>query len=369
MVRSAFKYRLYPTVAQTAFLNGQLLEACSLYNAALEERIGAWKICRKTITMYDQFGQLPPMRADGCLTLVNAQSGQDVLRRVALAFKGFFGRVKRGEKPGFPRFRSSSRYGSITFPHYGNGCRLLDSGKLRVQGAGHIKVKLDRPLDGTVKTTTIKREADRWFVVFCVERDVTPLPVSTEETGIDLGLATFAVLSNGEKIENPRHYRRAQAKLRRAERKLARRKRGSNRRRKAALLLQRTHVHIRSQRADFQHKQSRTLINRFGVIAVEDMNFQALASGLNAKSVRDAAWSQFLRFLTYKAEWAGRRIIRVDPRGTSQTCLCGAHVPKSLDNRRHDCHACGLSASRDHVSAQLILQRAWYRPSVANVCP
>jgi putative transposase len=149
-MRCCFKYRLYPTKAQAEFLHGELREACSLYNAALQERIGAYKLCRKSINYYDQGKQLKAMRQDGCLTLANFSCCQDVLRRLDKAFQAFFSRVKRGDKPGFPRYKSSCRYDSITFT-YGDGCRLLPNGKLRIQGAGHIKVKLHRPVEGTVK--------------------------------------------------------------------------------------------------------------------------------------------------------------------------------------------------------------------------
>ena len=362
-----FKYRLNPTAAQATFLAGELKEACSLYNAALEERIQAWKVCRKSINYYDQANQLKAMRADGCLTLANFSCCQDVLRRVDRTFKAFFARVKRGDKPGFPRFRSARRYDSITFPSYGDGCRLLPSGKLRVQGAGHINMKLHRPLEGKIKTVAVKREAGRWFACFSVECDAKPLPASPEQVGIDVGLNSFAVLSDGTEIQNPRHYRNAEARLRRCQRKVARRKKGSNRRRKAVRLLQRANIEVRNQRADFVHKESRKIVNRFGLIAVEDLNVKGLAGGMLAKSVNDAGWSQFLGFIAYKAASAGREFIQVDPRGTSQTCLCGARVPKTLQDRWHACLACGLSAGRDHVSAQVILKRAGNRPSGANV--
>jgi putative transposase len=366
-VRVTFKYRLYPTNAQSEFLAGELQDACDLYNAALDERRSAWKYCRKSINYYDQANQLKAMRADGCLTLANFSCCQDVLRRVKKAFDGFFRRLKAGENPGYPRFRSFRRYDSVTFPSYGDGCRLLDNGKLRIQGAGHIKVKLHRPLEGTVKTVTIKREAGRWFACFSVARNATPLAPNDAEIGIDVGLESFAVLSNGAEISNPRHYRNAEARLRRCQRKVARRKKGGSRRRKAVRQLQRVHAQVRNQRADFHHKESRKLVNAYGLIAVEDLHVKGLAAGMLAKSVHDAGWSQFSEMLVYKAEEAGRRLVKVDPSGTSQTCLCGARVRKTLEDRRHQCPACGLSANRDHVSAQIILSRARCGLSGANV--
>jgi putative transposase len=368
-MRFAYKYRCYPTRPQAEFLAGELREACSLYNAAKQERDDAWKTCRKSINYYTQANQLKAMRADGCLTLTNFSCCQDVLRRVEKTYKAFYARVRRGDKPGFPRYRSARRYNSITFPSYGNGCRLLPNGKLRIQGAGHVKVNLHRPLEGTVKTVTIKREADQWFVCFSVERAaVQPLPHSSRATGIDVGLDSFAVLADGTKIENPRHRRNAQAHLRRCQRKVARRKKGGNRRRKAVLLFQRVHIHVRNQRADFHHKLSRQLVNEYGVIAVEDLNVKGLASGMLAKFVRDAGWASFIEMLSRKAESAGRVLVKVNPYGTSQTCTCGNCVPKTLADRWHDCPACGLSASRDHVSAQVILQRSgWNTPSSVNV--
>jgi putative transposase len=366
-VRATFKYHLCPTKAQAEFLDGQLREACDLYNAAKQERDDAWKTCRKSINYYDQANQLKAMRAEGLIGLTDYCCCQDVLRRVDKTYKAFFARVKRGDKPGFPRYRSFRRYDSITFPNPGHGYRLLDDDKLRITGAGHIKVKLHRPMEGKIKTLTIKREAGRWFACFSVERDAAPLPVSERAIGIDVGLNRFAVLSDGREIQNPRHYRNAEARLRRCQRKVARRKKGGNRRRKAVRELQRAHVHVRNQRAHFQHHLSRQLVNEYGVIAVEDLNVKGLAGGMLAKSVQDAGWSQFIAMLSYKAECAGRVLVKVDPRGTSQMCTCGASVPKVLADRWHDCSACGLSANRDHVSAQVILSRARCGLSGANV--
>jgi putative transposase len=183
----------------------------------------------------------------------------------------------------------------------------------------------------------------------------TPLPETDTSTGLDIGLRAFATLADGTEIDNPRYYQRAHTRLRVAQRRVARRKRGGRNRRKAVLLLQKAHARITNQRTDFHHKVARTLVDTYGVIAVEDLNVKGLASGMLAKSVNDAGWSAFIMKLAYKAAEAGRKLVYVNPRGTSQRCLCGAPVPKTLVQRWHQCESCGLSAARDHVSAQLIL--------------
>lgn len=355
-MRKTFRYRLYPTEAQAVFLQGQLREACNLYNAALQERRDAYRMAGKSINYYDQANQLKQIRADGDLTLANFSCCQDILRRLAKTFSAFFSRVKQGKTPGFPRFKSVRRFDSFTFPSYGDGCKVLDSGKLKIQGAGHIKVKYHRPLVGIIKTVTIKRQAGKWYVCFSVEFDACPLPDRHEPVGLDVGLTSFAVLSNGKEIENPRHYRKAQKKLRVAQRRVARRKRGSKGRRKAVVLLQKVHAHIRNQRHDFHHQESRKIVNAFGLIAVEDLNIKGLAGGMLAKSVHDAGWGSFIQMLVVKAEEAGRRVVKVNPRGTSQRCVCGQSVPKELKDRWHHCSACGLSVPRDHASALEVLR-------------
>lgn len=336
-MRKAYRYRLYPTKQQAEFLDGQLAEACRLYNGALQERRDAYRMAGRSLNYYDQANQLKEIRAAGDLRLENFSCCQDVLRRVEKTFKAFFARVKKGVKAGFPRFKSRRRFESMTFPSYGDGCRLLDNGKLKIQGAGQIKVKLHRLIDGAIKTVTVKREAGKWYACFSVECEAAPLAPSGETVGLDVGLSAFVTLSDSTEVENPRHYRTAQVKLRRAARKVARRKHGSSGRRKAVVLLQKAHAHVRNQRANFHHQLSRTLVNRYGVIAVEDLNVKGLAGGMLAKSVNDAGWSTFITKLEYKAANAGRHLVKVDPRGTSQTCLCGARVPKTLSQRWHEC--------------------------------
>ena len=355
-MRKNFKYRLCPTEAQGDALTHQLAEACRLYNAAIQERRDAYRMAGESINYYDQANQLKEIRAEGDLALANFSCSQDVLRRVDKTFKAFFCRVKDGQTPGYPRFRPVSRYDSITFPSYGDGCKLLDNGKLRLQGVGAVKVKLHRAIEGEIKTVTVKREAGKRYAVFSVECEAKPLPASTEATGVDVGLSAFATLADGTEVENPRYYKEAQAGLRRAQRKVARRKRGGKNRKKAVRELQRAHAHVRNQREDFAHKVSRTLVLMFGLIVVEQLNIKGMAAGMLAKSVNGAGWSSFIAKLTYKAEEAGRALLKVNPRGTSQRCVCGAPNPKTLSQRWHHCESCGLSVPRDHASALEILR-------------
>src|SRR6187401_1527976 len=145
-MRLTFKCRVYPTRTQDAALHAQVDDACRLYNGALQERRDAWKRAHRSVSYYEQANQLKAIRADGNLGLANFSACQDVLRRVDKTFKAFFGRVTAGRKAGFPRFRSRRRYDTLTFPSYGDGCRLRTNGRLYLQGIGDVKVKLHREI-------------------------------------------------------------------------------------------------------------------------------------------------------------------------------------------------------------------------------
>ena len=359
-MRHTYKYRLYPTRVQAAALHGQVDEACRLYNAALDERRSAWRMNRIDLRYLDQANQLKAIRAAGDVGVANFSACQDVLRRVDKSFAAFFRRIKAGEKPGYPRFRSRARYDSLTWPSWGDGCALRPSGRLYLQGVGDVKVKWHRPLAGQVKTVTTKREAGHWYVCFSVEvREPEPLPASDAAVGIDVGLTTFAVLSDGGEIASPRHFRAAERRLRLAQRKLARRKKRSRRRQNARHELARVHLHVANQRRDFHHQTARALVERYALIAVEDLNVKGLAGSMLAKSVHDAGWGQFVSILTDKAVCAGRSLVAVNPAGTTQRCSdCGVLVPKTLAQREHHCTACGLVLGRDLNAARNVLHLA-----------
>jgi putative transposase len=316
---------------------------------------------RQTLRYLDQSKQLKAIRAAGDVGVANFSACQDVLRRLDKSFAAFFRRLKAGKKAGYPRFRSRFRYDSLTYPSWGNGCAVHASGRLYLQGVGDLKVKWHRPLpgDATIKTTTAKREAGRWYVCFSVEMTESELlPASDLAIGIDVGLTTFAVLSDGKEMTNPRHFRAAERRLRVAQRKLARRMKRSRRRQKARQELARAHLHVANQRRDFHHKTAHALVMEYGLIGVEELNIMGLAGSMLAKSVHDAGWGQFVSILSDKAAEAGRVLVKVNPAGTTQGCSsCGAHVPKKLSDRWHSC-ACGLSISRDVNAALNILRLA-----------
>jgi putative transposase len=191
------------------------------------------------------------------------------------------------------------------------------------------------------------------------ERTIPVVHTPGDSVGIDVGLESFATLSTGEKIQNPRFFRKSEKKLKRLQRRLSRKRKGSQNRRKIVKKLARQHEKIKAQRRDFAHQTSRNLVNRFGRIAVEDLNIKGLAKTKLAKSILDAAWGLFFFYLTYKAEEAGKTMVKVDPRGTSQTCpSCGEIQKKILSDRIHQCSGCGLVLDRDHAAALVILDRA-----------
>ncbi len=354
MARKTFKFRLYPNHQQQLRLT-QTLDVCrELYNAGLQERIEAWKN-RTPVQVFEQINQLPDIkeiRPD--VAGVFSQVLQDTLRRLDQAYQGFFARVKRGQKAGFPRFKGGNRYDSFTYPQ--SGFKL--NGKLQLSKIGNIKIKPHRDIEGHIKTLTIRREAGNWYACFCVEYAPQAWAANSDSIGLDMGLESFATRSDSKTIPNHKFYKKAQAKLRRAQRKVARRKnKKSKRRRKAILLLQKAHQHLGNQRKDFQHKEACKLVRNFGTIVVEDLHVKGLWGGMLSKAVHDVGWSSFIAKLRYKAENAGRQLIEVDPRYTSQECpQCHAIAKQPLSERVNRC-ACGLRIGRDHAAALVILGR------------
>jgi putative transposase len=329
----------------------------SLYNAALEQRKTAYERCGISLSRYGQEAELKDFRAEVPeYADIHSHVLQDVLARLDNAFQAFFRRHRDGQTPGYPRFHGRIRYNSFTYKECGNGARLAN-GFLVLSKIGRIALRWSRPLEGTPKTVTISREADGYYVCFsCADVPTYPLLPTGHETGIDLGLESFAMLSNAKRIFNPRCYRKAERRLKTAQRRVSRRKKGSKRRREAVTLLAKAHLKVKRQRADFHHKEALKLVRANDTIYHEDLQTaNMLKNHYLAKSISDAGWSQFLRILAAKAAYAGRRVVAVPPAYTSQRCSgrgCGAMVLKGLSVRWHSCPACGTSLHRDHNAAR-----------------
>jgi putative transposase len=355
--RKTYKYKLKPMPEQEQAMAFVLRRCRELYNAALQERQGAWQKCGVGITVASQSAQLPAIKeVRPEYQDIHSQVLQDVLTRLDRAFQRFFARVKAGQTPGYPRFQGANRYNGLTYKQFGNGA-TLDNGFLVLSKIGRVAVRWSRPLEGTPKTVTISREADGWYVCFsCADVLAHVLPPTGQETGIDLGIEAFATLSDGTRIFHPGWYRKAERALKTAQRRVSRRKRGSHRRRKAVTLLAKAHQQVKRQRQDFHHKTALALVRANDTIYHENLQPANMVKNHHlAKSISDAGWGAFLTILTHKAACAGRRSIAVNPAYTSQQCSgCGELVTKGLSVRWHSCPACGTSLHRDHNAAKNI---------------
>lgn len=331
----------------------QSLDACRwVYNKTLEVRRDAWKEHQESLSLYDTNKLLTQWKQEKPeLSRAFSQCLQDAQTRVDLAFKHFFRRVRNGEKPGYPRFKGDW-YKSFTYKQAWNGFGFGDDGKLYLSKIGHVKIKLHRSVQGEVKTLTIKRDClGNWWACFSCEIDPDPLPPVPDVVGIDVGLTHFATLSTGEQVDNPRFFRKDEKALVKAQRRLSKCDKGTPERRKHKRIVQHIHKRIKNRRGDFAHKLSRRLVNKFQIIAFENLDIQDMQDGnwrsMN-KSIGDAAWGQLVTLTQAKAEWAGRTVVTVDPRNTTQMCSgCGQIVKKDLSVRVHDCPFCGLRIDRD----------------------
>lgn len=367
-MRKTFKYRIYPTKAQVTFLEVTLKECRWLYNHLLEQRRTTYEADGTSLSLYTQQATIPTLKQEReSLKSVHSQVLQNVAVRLDLAMQAFFRRVKAGEKPGYPRFQGRDRYDSLTFPQAPVGCKLEGS-TLSVSKIGQIKVLLHRPLEGTVKTCTIKCDScGKWWATFsCELESPEPLAASSGQVGIDVGLKDFAFLSTDEAIPAPKFYRRDEKDLGKVQRKMSAQAKGSKERRHRKKAVGKVHVRIANRRKDFTHQLSRKIVNRFGFIAVEDIHTNRMVHNhCLAKSILDAAWSQFFDGLAYKAEWAGRQLVKVNPAYTSQDChRCGHRQKMPLSERTYCCPCCAQSCHRDLNASLNILKIAVGQHSV-----
>jgi putative transposase len=357
-VRS-YKYRIYPRKKEIGFLNNILADSCFLYNSALQHRIEAYRK-GKNIKYVNQSSELKDIRREiDSFSQWSFSAQQQVLRKLDKAFKSFFNRVKRGEKPGFPRFKSPRRYKSISFV-YGDGASIKGH-NLHLTGCpGKIKIKLHRKFEGTPKQIVVTRDNGKWYI--CVQTDYEerkePRTEITNPVGIDLGLTNLISCSDGFQVKTPQWYKNTQNKLRILNRSLARKKKLGYNFNKVVKRLQATYKKMVNQRKDFIYKTVNKLIRRYDYFVLEDLSTKKLCRGIFSKSFHNASWATFVSILEYKAANAGIQVEKVDAKYTSQTCpKCGTIKKKSLSERIHKCK-CGYVEDRDIVAAQCILLKS-----------
>ena len=377
IIKRSYKYRLFPTRNQFHKLENTLNLCRDLYNSALQERIEAYKKNGISLSFFDQVKELPLLKGElPEYELVYAQVLQNVLKRLDLNFKSFFRRLRNHEKAGFPRYKGYDRYDSFTYPQ---GGFKLKEGKISLSKIGDIKLKLSRPVPGKLKTCTIKKEVDRWYVVLTSEFD-KEIKQATElkPVALDLGVKRFAVLGmpdystqNIEEIlknkdykqviiDNPKHLKKSEKRLKKAHRKLSLTKKGSPERRKTKKALNKVYRKINNQRNDFLHKLSREIVNNYNQIFLEDLDINSmLRKHWVSKEIADASWGRFIKFLSYKAAEAGKGVYPLSPKDSSRTCYkCGfIKEDLTLADRNWICPNCGTQHDRDINAAFELLNR------------
>ena len=359
-MRKAFRYRLYPTHKQETLLNQQLEECRWLYNHFLEHRKNAWEWYGVSLSYYGQEMTLPGLKKGRpSLEKVYSQSLQNVSVRIDLAFKAFFRREKTGEDPGYPRFKGKGQYSSLTISQWNSGCDLSGNG-LRLSKVGPVPIVLHKAIEEKIKTCAVlKSSTGKWWVTFsCENAPEKALPSHRLPIGIDVGIKTFAALSDGTDIPNPKFFKQSAKRLAQAQRKLELPKKGSPEREKAKKIVAKVHEGILFKRTNFAHQESTKIVQQYGRIFVEDIHVNEMNSHrcLN-RNIRDAAWSQFFFFLSYKAESAGREFKKINPAYTSQDCAsCGHRQKMPLAVRTYSCPCCGMKKDRDHNDSLNILR-------------
>ncbi len=344
-----------------------------LWNDALAHRKERWESERKS-TSYDMQASILTLEREGNTELcgLHSQVGQDVLRRLDKAFRSFFAHRAR-----HPKFKKRSSTGSFTYPQAYNGSAKPDVRRRRlyISKIGNVKAVFHRPLpkDALLKTCTVTREPDgRWFASLVFE-DVVPLQnvVSrfVSPVGVDLGLRSLIVTTDGVEAEHPRFLRKAEKRLKRLQRAFSHKKKGSKNRFKARERVASHHTKVRRQRLDFNHKLSTALVRRHDLVAFEDLRIRNMVGNHRlAKSIQDAGWGQLVRLTEYKAVARGRRVVRVDPAYSTQECFhCGALNKVSLGVREFDCVGCGRHLRRDQNASFIVLKRGLEKEG--RTCP
>jgi putative transposase len=335
-----------------------------VFNHYLAQRIDAYKNEQKSISRFEQDKEMTQLKNELVwLKEVDATALQSSIQNLDAAHQNFFRRVKQGEKPGFPRFKSKH---DNKKPYKGKAAGKniqVFEGKIKLPKLGHVECRTSKKVEGGILSATVSQNpSGKYFAsVCCTDVEILQHESANAKVGLDMGLRDFAVTSDSDEFENHKRLAKSRKKLARLQRRLSRKAKGSQNRSKARVKVARLHEKISNQRSDMLHKLPAELVKRYGVICIEDLQVKNMVKNHKlAKSINDVAWSEFVRQLQYKCEWQRKALVKVDKfYPSSQLCgECGYKnaEAKDLSVRKWTCPQCSANHGRDVNAAQNILK-------------
>ena len=357
------KFRIYPTTAQEVLIQKTFGCCRFVYNHFLDQRISEYKATGKAPTRFQQDKELTSMKKEiPWLREVDATALQSSVQTLDVAYQNFFRRVKNGEKPGYPKFKSKKNHRrSYKSKCVGTNIKVV-GGYVQLPKLGLVKCRISKEVRGRILSATVSQNpSGKYFVALCcTDVEIDPLSSAGAVIGLDMGLKSFAITSDGVEYPNHRFLSKSQKKLARLQRQLSRKSKGSRRREKARVKVARLQEHVSNQRHDALHKLSTQLVRDYDLIAVEDLAPKNMVKNRSlSRSISDVSWGEFRRQLEYKARWYRKMVVTVDRfYPSSQLCsACGAQWPgtKDLSVREWTCPVCGAVHDRDVNAAKNIL--------------